>query len=210
MKRLALCCLALLVLTAATPDATQHLLQGARHFRDGRFAQALVEFKVSRGLGAVGEADWYIAASLVKLDRAEEALESFANARKVAPEARDALLDYYHALACYQARLYLCADALLAAVGDASGPRIGAQARKLRAEIAELFRQPPVPSSIDWYHERAARARAERRAPLAVRYLEEAVLLAERRKDRHRQEEARAGLVSLGVPLAEQPSGSGP
>jgi tetratricopeptide (TPR) repeat protein len=210
VKRLALCCLALLILTAATPDATQHLLQGARHFRDGRFAQALVEFKVARGLGAVGEADWYIAASLVKLDRAEEALESFASARKVAPEARDALLDYYHALACYQARLYLCADGLLAAVGEASGPRIGAQARKLRAEIAALFRQPPVPTSIDWYHARAAQARAAGRSQLAVRYLEEAVLLAGRRTDRHRLAEARSGLLALGVPMASQPPGRNP
>ncbi len=210
MKRFALCCLCLVILTAATPDATPHLLQGARHFRDGRFAQALVEFKVARGLGAVGEADWYIAASLVKLDRAEESLESFASARKAAPEARDALLDYYHALACYQARLYLCADALLAAVGDASGPRIGAQARKLRTEIASLFLQAPVPASIDWYHARAAQARAAGRSQLAVRYLEEAVLLAGRRQDRYRQEEARSALVALGVPLAAQPVGTGP
>ncbi len=210
MKRFALCCLCLVILTAATPDATHHLLQGARHFRDGRFAQALVEFKVARGLGAVGEADWYIAASLVKLDRAEESLEAFASARKEAPEARDALLDYYQALACYQARLYLCADGLLAAVGDASGPRIGAQARKLRVEIAALFQQPPVPPSIDWYHARAAQARAAGRSRLAVRYLEEAVLLAARRPDRYRQAEARAALVALGVPQASQPEGSGP
>ncbi len=197
MKHLVLC-LALLGLTAATPpDATPHLLQGARHFREGRFAHALVEFKVAQRLGTGGEADWYIAASLVKLGRPEEALEAFAAARKSAPDARDALLDYYHALACYEARLYLCADALLDAVGDASGPRIGEQVRKLRADIAALFGSAPTPASIDWYHARAAQARSARRPVLAARYLEEAVRLAERREDRHRLAEARAGLGSL-------------
>ena len=197
MKRLALC-LALLGLTAAAPpDATPHLLQGARHFREGRFANALVEFKVARRLGVGGEADWYIAASLVKLGRAEEALESFAAARKTAPDARDALLDYYHALACYEARLYLCADTLLDAVGDVSGPRIGEQVRALRADISALFRSAPTPASIDWYHARATQARASRRPVLAAHYLEEAARLAGRREDRYRLAEARAGLGSL-------------
>ncbi len=197
MKRLALC-LALLGLTAATPpDSTPHLLQGARHFREGHFANALVEFKVAQRLGSGGEADWYIAASLVKLGRSEEALEAFAAAQKSAPDARDALLDYYHALACYEAKLYLCADTLLDAVGDASGPRIGEQVRKLREDISALFRSAPVPSSIDWYHGRATQARSARRPLLAARYLEEAVRLAQKREDRYRLAEARAGLSAL-------------
>jgi tetratricopeptide (TPR) repeat protein len=210
VKRLAPC-LALLLLTAATPrEATVHLLQGARHFREGRFANALVEFKVARRLGSDGEADWYIAASLVKLGRAEEALEAFAMARREAPEARDALLDYYQALACYEARLYLCADELLEAVGEASGPRIGAQARKLREELAALFRAPPSPASIDWYHARAAQARSAGRPVLARRYLEEAVRLGGRREDAYRLAEARAGLVSLSEPEVPRVGGGGP
>ena len=201
MKRFALC-LSLLGLMAATPpDATPHLLQGARHFREGRFSNALVEFKVAQRLGSGGEADWYIAASLVKLGRSEEALEAFAAARKSAPDARDALLDYYHALACYETRLYLCADALLDAVGDASGPRVGEQVRKLRGDIAALFRSAPTQASIDWYHARAAQARSARRPVLAARYLEEAVRLAERREDHYRLNEARTALGSLSEPL---------
>jgi tetratricopeptide (TPR) repeat protein len=201
VKRFTLC-LALLGLMAATPpDATPHLLQGARHFREGRFSNALVEFKVAQRLGTGGEADWYIAASLVKLGRSEEALEAFAAARRSAPDARDALLDYYHALACYETRLYLCADALLDAVGDASGPRVGEQVRKLRADIAALFRSAPTPASIDWYHARAAQARSARRPVLAARYLEEAARLAERREDRYRLNEARTALGSLSEPL---------
>ncbi|WP_257462200.1 hypothetical protein [Archangium lipolyticum] len=197
MKHLVLCLAVLALTAAAPPDATPHLLQGARHFREGRFANALVEFKVAQRLGTGGEADWYIAASLVKLGRADEALESFAAARRSAPDARDALLDYYHALACYEAKLYLCADTLLDAVGDASGPRIGEQVRKLRSDISALFRSAPTPASIDWYHSRAAEARTARRPVLAARYLEEASRLAERRADRHRLTEARAGLGAL-------------
>ena len=211
MKRLALC-LALLGLTAATPppDATPHLLQGARHFREGRFANALVEFKVAQRLGTGGEADWYIAASLVKLGRAEEALEAFSTARKTAPEARDALLDYYHALACYEARLYLCADSLLGAVGDASGPRMGEQVRKLRSDIASLFRSAPTPASIDWYHARAAQVRASGRAVLAAHYLEEAVGLAGKREDRYRLAEARSALGALSERPAPRVGGVSP
>jgi tetratricopeptide (TPR) repeat protein len=210
VKRLALC-LALLGLTAATPpDSTPHLLQGARHFREGRFANALVEFKVAQRLGTGGEADWYIAASLVKLGRSEEALEAFAAAQKSAPDARDALLDYYHALACYEAKLYLCADTLLDAVGDASGPRIGEQVRKLREDISALFRSAPVPSSIDWYHGRATQARSAGRPLLAARYLEEAVRLAQKREDRYRLAEARAGLSALSELPAPLVSGGTP
>ncbi|HYO68880.1 MAG TPA: hypothetical protein VEU33_22640 [Archangium sp.] len=210
MKRLALC-LALLGLTAATPpDATPHLLQGARHFREGRFANALVEFKVAQRLGTDGEADWYLAASLVKLGRAEEALEAFSTARKTAPDARDALLDYYHALACYEARLYLCADTLLDAVGDASGPRMGEQVRKLRTDIAALFRAAPTPGSIDWYHARAAQVRAAGRPVLAAHYLEEAVRLASKREDRYRLAEARAALGALSERPAPLVGGASP
>ncbi|HEX8825832.1 MAG TPA: hypothetical protein VF794_38330 [Archangium sp.] len=210
MKRLALC-LALLGLTAATPpDSTPHLLQGARHFREGRFANALVEFKVAHRLGSGGEADWYIAASLVKLGRSEEALEAFAAAQKSAPDARDALLDYYHALACYDAKLYLCADTLLDAVGEASGPRIGEQVRKLRGDLAALFRTAPTPSSIDWYHARATQARSAGRPVLAARLLEEAVRLAGRREDRYRLAEARASLGALSELPAPIVGGGGP
>jgi tetratricopeptide (TPR) repeat protein len=210
VKHLALC-LALLGLTAATPpDSTPHLLQGARHFREGRFANALVEFKVAQRLGTGGEADWYVAASLVKLGRSEEALEAFATAQKSAPDARDALLDYYHALACYEAKLYLCADTLLEAVGDASGPRIGEQVRKLRGDIGALFRAAPVPSSIDWYHARATQARSAGRPLLAARYLEEAVRLAQKREDRYRLAEARAGLGSLSERPAPLVGGGAP
>ena len=122
---LTLVCLAPGVLAAGE----DHLLAGAQLFRERRFQEAYVEFMVASRLGAGGDADWYAAATLVKLQRPEDALEGFAAAERAAPSAADPLLDYYRALACYDARLFLCADALLDGVGDRTGPRISAQAR---------------------------------------------------------------------------------
>ena len=194
MKHLALYLLVLsLPLTAhAEPEGgIEHLLAGARHFREGRFAAALVEFRVAERAGAGGEAIWYVAASLVKLGRAEEALEAFERAQAAAPDARDTLLTYYEALACYEARLYLCADALLAQVGKAGGPHVSAQAARVRRDIARALVQEPSRTAIDWYLTRASEAQATGRGALAGRYRAEAASLAARRADRYREAEAR-------------------
>ena len=61
----------------------------------------------------------YAAASLVNLERFEEALEAFEGA----PRGEDGLLDFYRALACYGAHLYACADEVLGTTGDRGGPR---------------------------------------------------------------------------------------
>lgn len=195
MKHLVLYLLLLsLPLTArAEPEGgIGHLLAGASHFREGRFAAALVEFRVAERGGAGGEATWYVAASLVKLGRAEEALEAFARAWAAAPDARDALLTYYEALACYEARLYLCADALLAQVGKAGGPHVSAQAARVRGDIARALASEPSHTVIDWYLARASEAQAAGRDALAARYRAEAANLAARRADRYREAEARA------------------
>jgi tetratricopeptide (TPR) repeat protein len=200
LTRLALIASTLFALTAqAGSAADEHLLAGARHFRAGQFDEALVEFKVARKLAAGTEAGWYVAATLVKLERAEEALEAFWEAETEAPAAGDALLRYYQALACYQARMYLCADRLLAGVGERSGPRIGEQAARIRAQIAELFKKEPSTSSIDWYLERGRGARKEKRLAAATAYFQEAEGLSRRRRDCHRCEEAAAAVAQLGA-----------
>jgi len=179
-----------------------HLLAGAQLFREQRFQEAYVEFMVASRLGAGGDAAWYAAATLVKLQRPEDALEAFAEAERAAPSADDPLLDYYRALACYDARLFLSADVLLDGVGDRTGPRIGAQARKMRADIAALLSSAPSADSIDWYHARGERARKEGRQALAALYYREASALAARRPDHHRQAEARASLSGLRKEMA--------
>ncbi|HUJ25816.1 MAG TPA: hypothetical protein VLW85_07355 [Myxococcales bacterium] len=169
----------LAVLLAAS-GADEHLLTGARAFRAGEYAKALVEFRVAEKLGGPGEASWYAAAALQKMGRAEDALIAFANAEASAPNARDALLDYYRALACYDARLYLCAQRLLVQVGDAGGPRIGDMARKTRESIDKLFQTPPARGAVDWYREKAQVAKAAKRESLAALYTAEADALQAR------------------------------
>jgi len=169
-----------------------HLAAGANAFREGHYEDALVEFRVAQELGA-GDAGPYAAATLVKLGRPEEAVEAFA----ATEEGRDTLLDYYRGVACYQARLYLCADRLLASVGARSGPRIAEEAARARAAIAsELAKEPPR-STVDWYLTRCGERRDAGRPALAAALCEEAVGLAQRRTDRYRLTEATTQLAKL-------------
>lgn len=194
--------LGLAQLARAAPGADEHVLAGARLFRAQRYGEALVEFRVAQRLGDA-DAAGYAAATLVKLDRAEEAIEAFA-ALKAAGAPADPLLDYYQALACHQLGLYLCADRLLASVGDRSGPRIGAQARKIRADIAPLLTAQPSAENVDRDHQLGARAAAAGRRALAAAYYREAAALAERRGDGRRRAEALAALARLGTEPPER------
>jgi hypothetical protein len=169
----------------AAPGAGEHLLAGATAFREGRFAEALVEFRIAERLGAE-EARPYGAATLVKLGRAEEAVEAFG----AVPADEDALLGYYRALALRGAGLLVASDAALAKVGDRSGPRIAAEVTRLRAEIAAALRAPPTAAAIDAALARGAALRGEGRVVLAAAVYREAAALAARRTDRHRLEAA--------------------
>lgn len=182
---------------SAGPGADEHLLAGAGAFRDGRFDAALVEFRVAEKLGAP-DAGAYAAASLVKLGRPEEALEAFASS----PPGDDDLLDWYRALACYDARLYVCAGRLLSGVGRA-GPKAAAEGGKLRAEIARVLTPEPATASINWYLARCEERRAEKRSALAAAYCREAADLGARRSDRHGVARANAELVRLEAAVHE-------
>jgi hypothetical protein len=166
--------LALALAGAGGPEA--HLLAGAAHFREARYSDALVEFRVAERLGEP-EAAAYAGAALVKLERWEEAVETF----ETAPPGGHPLHDYYRALACYGAQLYACADRLLAGIGDRSGPRIAEQARALRAELARALAAPPSDASLAWYRDRCEERRAQGRATLAAAYCREVDALASRR-----------------------------
>lgn len=184
-------CLAALLSTGALAgSADAHLLEGARHFRAGRYAEALVAFKLARKLGARADVAWYIAAALVKLERHEDAIDAFAEAQHLWPDGRDAVLTYYEALACYGARLYGCADQLLKLVAVQAGPQIKSHAEKLRADIAAALSEAPATGAIDWYLERANLAKASGRTALELAYLREAVALSQKRADGYRLAEA--------------------
>jgi hypothetical protein len=181
---------------AAAPSAGDaHVLEGARLFRENRFTEALVEFRVAEQLGA-SDARLYAAATLVKLERPEQALELFEQDGGSGP-GPDALLDYYRALACYGARLYLSADALLAAVGERTGPRIGEQARRIRQDIAAALPAQPPPDTVDWYLARARVHQGVTRPLLARAFAREARALGMRRADHHGVAEADALLAEL-------------
>lgn len=178
---------------AAGADAGEHLLAGARHFREARYTEALVEFRVAERMGDA-EARAYAGATLVKLGRPEEALDAFGSG---APAGGDALLGYYRALACYDARLYLCADALLAGVGERSGPRVAAEAARLRAEIARALRGEPATAAVDHYLARCEALGRQRRPAAAAAFCREAKGLSARRRDGYRGDDARRLLAGL-------------
>jgi tetratricopeptide (TPR) repeat protein len=163
-----------LLLTAGSSGAAEHLLAGARQFRAGRYAEALVEFRVAQRLGSA-EASSYGGAALVKLGRYEEALEAFGGVEGTGP---DALMDYYRAVAAYEARLYVAADRLLASVGERAGPKIAEQAARLRADIAAALRTAPPTSTTAWYLARCAELRGQKRDVLAAAYCREATDLS--------------------------------
>lgn len=176
----------------SAPDA--HLVAGAQLFRSERFAEALVEFQVAQKLGA-RDAGWYVASSLVKLDRPEQALEAFARAESQAPEARDALLDYYRGVACYQEKLYVCADGLLASAEARAGPKIAELVKQLRGRIAQVLLPEPPTSAIDYYLSQSRSLREAKKQPVAALFAQEALALANRRKDAYRRADAASELA---------------
>jgi hypothetical protein len=178
-----------LTLSAGGPAADEHLLAGTRDFREARYAESLVEFRVAQRLGAPAAAR-YAAVALVKLGRPEEAIETFGGLDGQGP---DALVDYYRAVAAFEARLYLASDRLLASIADRAGPRIGEQVARMRADIANALKAEPTTAAIDWYLERGGGARAEGRPVLAASYLREAAALSERRPDLYRHADALRG-----------------
>jgi hypothetical protein len=174
-------------LLSASGPADEHLLKGARAFRAARYDEALVEFRVAEKLGAGPDARGYAAAALVKLDRPEEALELFGPR----PGA-DPVLEFYRALACYQARLFTCADRSLEAAMGRFGPRVAEEARALRAQIEKTLTGEIQPHVIDWYLDRGGDALKAGRLTLGWLYAREARALGGRRKDCHRCADAEA------------------
>ncbi len=203
MTRAAATILMLGLLAAGAPAADEHVLEGARLFREDRCAEALVEFRLAERLGAP-DARGYAAAALVKLSRAEEAVELF-ESPGIAPAGADPLLDYYHARACYDLRLFLCADELLAGVGSRTGPRIADQAAQIRRDIAAALPREPAPDVVGWYLKRARELADGGRPVLARAFAREARALGNRRPDRQGVADAEALLSTLDQPHASTP-----
>ncbi|HEY3585718.1 MAG TPA: hypothetical protein VGK85_01135 [Myxococcaceae bacterium] len=192
---------ALALLLAAGPDvpaSESHLVAGAEAFRAEAYEKALVEFRVAEALGS-SEASWYIAASLLKLGRAEDAIEAFVLADRNNRSATDALLDVYRGQACYAAQLLLCADRWFESAGARAGPRLAPQLKTLRSAIRDAFQKGEIDPAIDRLLDRAGAVQATRPA-LAYAFAEEAAGLASRSTTRHRQAEATTLASKLSTP----------
>jgi hypothetical protein len=182
------------------PASEPHLVAGAEAFRAEAYAQALVEFRVAETLGSA-EARWYSAASLLKLGRAEDAVEAFVLAERGSRSAGDALLEVYRGQACYAARLYLCADRWFESAASRAGPRLAPQLTSLRAAIRDALRPEQLGSAIDGLLARATELSGSRPA-LALALAGEAAALSARAPDRHREAEATALASSLAPPTS--------
>ena len=182
--------LASLPAVGAGSEADGHLRAGAAHFRAERFAEAVVEFKVARELGAGGECPWYIASALTRAGRSLEALEAFEQAEQEAASSSDALFLYYRGVACAEQQLLVCAEAAFTRASSASGPRVAEQARRLAAEVRGVLSTEPPRSAIDALLGRAAREQERGRPRLARLFAQEASALAAIRADLRRGSEA--------------------
>lgn len=178
--------------SAAPSAADAHVLSGARAFRDGDWASALVEFRVALKLGAPPGVHWYEGAALARSGRFEEAVGAFELAQERAPAERDPLLDYYRALSCFEAKLWGCVAEVTEALQRTGGPRIQQQVTAMAAEAKQLLSSEPPKSAIDACF---ARARAAGAPSLARAWLREAARLSARRTDRFRSKEAATELV---------------
>jgi len=137
------------------------------------------------------EASWYSAASLLKLGRAEDAVEAFVLAERSSRAGGDALLEVYRGQACYAAQLLLCADRWFESAEARAGPRLAPQLRALRTAIREALRPDQIEPAVDRFLDRASALQRTRPA-LAFAFAEEASALAGRSPARHRQAEAMA------------------
>ena len=169
------------------PSADAHVLTGARAFRDGDWATALVEFRVALKLGAGPGVHWYEGAALARAGRFEEAVGAFEVAQELAAAERDPLLDYYRALACFEAHLWGCVAEVTEGLQRSGGPRIQQQVVKMAEEAKQLLSTEPPKSAIEACF---ARARAASSAALARAWLREASRLSALRADRFRADEA--------------------
>jgi tetratricopeptide (TPR) repeat protein len=184
--------IAVAVIAQARAAEPSHLEQGAAHFRAGRYDEALVELKVATRLNEGKEAQWYVAAVLQKLSRTEEALDAFGRAEAEAPNAEDALLDYYRALACYDAQLLHCADRLLAKVEREAGPKVSGQAKQLRARLSKVLAEPAPHEAIDVLIARATTAKTSGRSYAAAAFVREAKALSKASGDQYRAHDVEA------------------
>ncbi len=179
---------------AFAQESDAHVLAGARAFRSGQWADALVEFRVALKLGAAASVHWYEGAALSRAGRFDEAVGSFELAFELAPAARDPLLDYYRALSCYELRLWGCVLEVTAELERTGGPRVQQQVKAMADQAKQLLATEPPKDAIDACFTRSRDAASP---SLARAWLREAARLGLRRADGYRNEEAGRALSAV-------------
>lgn len=195
---LAICVLGLSTTVVAQDGATaRHLLAGVHAFKDGRYAEALVELRVvARAPDAPADLAFYLGPTLYKLGRYAEALDVFVSSRAAA----DALTDFYRGQTYYQLRLFRKARAIFVALRSGGlGPALDDAAGRYVEQVDAAYRTPPAPGAIDYYLEQGLDLRA-RDPVLAAEYLDEARQVEALSPVRHRRAEIADALAALGHP----------
>jgi tetratricopeptide (TPR) repeat protein len=177
---------------AFAQESDAHVLAGARAFRAGDWASALVEFRVALKLGAAPSVHWYEGAALARAGRFEEAVGAFDHAFELAPDGRDPLLDYYRALSCYELRLWGCVVEVTSELERTGGPRVQQQVKTMAGEAKQLLSSEPPREAIDACFSRSAQAASP---SLARAWIREAARLGRKRVDAFRVAEAERALV---------------
>jgi tetratricopeptide (TPR) repeat protein len=189
---------ALLLATLIQGGTQAHLLDGVRHFREGRYAEALVEFRViEKAPDAPPDLAFYLGPTLYKLGRFEEALKVFVRA----PE-RDALTDFYLGQTYYQLKLYRKAREVFVALRSRGlGPKLAEAAGRYVAEVDRAYQSPPSDAVVDAYFDEGRGAEPT----LAVEYLEEAQRVVALNAHHHHADEIALALARAYVALGNAP-----
>jgi thioredoxin-like negative regulator of GroEL len=172
----------------------RHLAAGVKAFQDGRFDDALVEFRVvQRASDAPADLAFYLGPTLVKLGRDREAIAVFV--ASTAP--RDALTDFYLGEAYYHERMYRKARATFAALrATGLGPVLDDAAARYVARVDEAFQRAPEPATVDHY---IAQARAAPDPILSAELYDEARLVDDLATVHPRRGELRAALAAAWI-----------
>ena len=189
---------ALLLLLAASPVLAQagadgHMLAGAQYFQAGRFTEALSSFASRNARRSDGGAIWYIAATLVKLKRPEDAISEFARAEGDAQRPRRALRLLPRARVLRRAPLPLRGSASRRRWRAGAVPASRHRRRRSGRTWRLCISTPPSRRPSTGTTRGRRRRSATQRAALGAVYFEEAARLAALRSDGYRRLEAARG-----------------
>lgn len=163
-------------------SADAHLVRGIDCFRERRYDEALIEFRIASEIRPDdGTLLHYIGAAYYEQGAYEDALMAFQRGLILAPGFGDEFSFYYMARACYRCRLYAAArDGFLKILELSPGSKFAQESRQFIAEIDGLLAKSPDRRTIDWYYDRGLQEIQKQRHLYAESYFREILALQER------------------------------